>query len=75
MPWLIERNNCLPHRWIRVIVQPNGIRTYAAFGLTEDADIAIRFERKDDAEAFMFLHQENCFNCRATEHQFCEVPR
>ena len=70
--WLIEHNDySRGHHWLRVIVNGNGaLNPTTAIEFTASAEVALRFARKQDAEAFIYLHPAHTLNCRATDHQF-----
>lgn len=70
--WLIEHNVYVTgHKWLRVIVDMQGSRNPTAeIDFTPHAEVALRFARKEDAEAFIYLHPGHTLNCRATNHQF-----
>ena len=70
--WLIELNDhSLGHRWLRVVVDRNGVTLPTTkIDFTDAAVVAMRFAREEDAVAFIYLHPAYTLNCRATEHQF-----
>ena len=69
--WLIEHNDYhAGHRWLRIIVQPNGTRVTTELDFTPYAVVALRFAREEDASAFIYMHPTECINCRPTAHQF-----
>lgn len=70
--WLIEHydyNQPDGHRWLRIwtLGSVNGIPK-AELTWTTDAQIALRFSRKQDAEFFALLHPEWCTLATLTEH-------
>lgn len=69
--WLIEHHATNPHRWLRCLTWDTfSDHPTATLGWTEDACVAMRFARREDAEAFAYLHPEFCTLARITEHQF-----
>lgn len=70
--WLIEHNEYAGgHRWLRAVVWRNGDTSpTTTLEFTTDACVALRFARKEDADAFIYLHPKHTLNCRATDHQF-----
>lgn len=70
--WLIEHydhNTPAGHRWLRIWVTGsiNGIDK-AELTWTTDAQVALRFARKQDAELFALMHREWCVLATITEH-------
>lgn len=69
--WLIEHYdyNTHGHRWLRIWVNGsiNGINK-AELTWTTDAQEALRFSRKQDAEMFALMHREWCVLATLTEH-------
>ena len=66
MYYLIEAHG--EPRWLRVRAEPNGGKPAATVVWTNDAQLALRFSRSEDAMAFAHLHPEECWMCRVTEH-------
>lgn len=75
--WLIEHydHNNGGHRWLRIWVTGsiNGIDK-AELTWTNDAQIALRFARQQDAEMFALLHRDWCVLARITEHADMDWP-
>ena len=73
MPWLIEHNSQPMGRpdYIRVTFRNlnSSIVDHRIF-LDIDPHAAMQFGRKQDAEAFIYLHPKECINCRPVEHEF-----
>lgn len=69
--WLIEHNEYAGgHRWLRAVRDEDGDRVTIRLEFTPHAVAALRFARKEDADAFIYLHPTKTVNCRATDHQF-----
>jgi hypothetical protein len=66
MYYLIEAHG--EPRWLRVRAERNGVKPTATVMWTNDAQLAMRFARSEDAMAFAHLHAEDCWMCRVTEH-------
>ena len=68
--WLIEHNEYQSgHRWLRAVVDGNGDHpSTVRLIFTTDSLLAFRFARREDADAFIYLHPEVTLNCRAIEH-------
>jgi hypothetical protein len=71
-PWLIEHNIQFMNQpmWLRAIIESPHDSPRVTLEFSKDANLAMRFSRKQDADAFIYLHHGNCINCRATEHGF-----
>lgn len=59
-------------RWLRLMTSTNGFKRSAEIVWTNDASVALRFSRPQDAEAFCYLHPEPAFLARITEHMDIE---
>lgn len=69
--WLIEHHSTNPHRWLRCLTwEIYSDKPRATLEWHEEAVVAMRFARKEDAEAFAYLHPEFCTLAKITEHQF-----
>jgi hypothetical protein len=69
--WLIEDQDHFPrHRWLRIVEETK--RAYLSW--TEDANIAARFARRDDAVGFQKLHVDFCALSIVTGHTFMDMP-
>ena len=71
--WLIEKQEQVEDRWLRVIVDEVLGRPRARFDWTNAAIVALAFHRKEDALAFVVLNPELCAACYATEHVTMEA--
>lgn len=76
MPWLIEHNRTFlgAYQYLRVIVDSPFGANRPRLEWDKNWEVAIQFHRKDDAEAFIYLHPTECLNSRATEHDFVGGP-
>ena len=68
MAWMIEDHrqpNGRP-RYLRIVIG----NPYVPIQFTEDPAGALQFERKEDAEAFMWMEPTASLNCFASGHTF-----
>lgn len=76
--WLVESHKYSEPEYLRLIRESYGHprNDSAKVDWTKHANMALRFDRKQDAELFMILMQEYTVLCTAVEHGFMdEVPR
>ena len=75
--WLIESNwKSASNRpaWLRLFgYVSDGVQQKPKPEWTEDANLALRFGRRDDAEWFALLYPEMCCLAKVTEHVFMEA--
>ncbi|HET6724409.1 MAG TPA: hypothetical protein VFH85_00185 [Gammaproteobacteria bacterium] len=65
--WLIEDTGIFPQpHWLQVVTFGN----YASVHWTTDANLALRFARRQDAEAFMLLHGADCASANVVKLGF-----
>lgn len=68
--WLIEDQDHFPrHRWLRIV--DDAMRAYLQWD--EDANVATRFARRDDAVHFQKLHIDFCALSIVTGHTFMDA--
>lgn len=67
--WLVERKMGVPHWWGR---HTPTLEDEDAFGWTDDSLRAIRFARKEDAEAY--IEEVGWNDVIASEHMWCDAP-
>jgi hypothetical protein len=60
--------------WVRIVTLKNGTRNEGSIAWTNDSREALRFSRRQDAEAFCFLHNEVAFLSVITEHLDVKLP-
>ena len=70
--WLIEQEIHFPrHRWLRLDYDlSDGVPQPARIGWTENANLALRFGRREDARLFALLHPDACRQALFTSHSF-----
>lgn len=74
--WLIERTGARgAAEWLRVLLYPSSTHIGTSVVWADDANLSLRFARREDAEAFMALNPSLCVLARATEHVWCDMPR
>jgi hypothetical protein len=76
--WLVEHyyySQPDGHRWLRIWINGsvNGIPK-AELTWTNEAQLALRFSRKQDAEHFALLHRDWCVLATVTEHGDMATP-